>query len=132
MELALESELYCPSIDELRNYVDKIPNCFKYGIRCPCGSRKDKVYSSQLIFSTHIKSKRHKELLSNMNLNKVNHYMENEDLKKTVQNQKLIISKLEKELQNKTIIVDYLTQQFINKNNFDFSSTSITTNLLDI
>jgi hypothetical protein len=108
MELIVEPEVYAPSIDEIGNYIDKIPpfNTIKYGIRCPCGSRKDKTFDTSGTFSAHIKTKTHQKWLNNLNLNKAN-----ETLKSTVQNQRLVIAKLDKDLQNKIMTIDYLTQQ---------------------
>jgi hypothetical protein len=113
MELSLEPDMYSPSIDEMGNYVDKIPS-FKHGLYCPCGSRKDKVYETHSTFSIHIKSKCHQTWLKNLNLNKANYYVENEKLKTTLQNQQLIIAKMDKDLQNKNMTIDYLTQQLLN------------------
>jgi hypothetical protein len=113
MELIVEPEVYAPSIDEIGNYIDKIPpfNTIKHGIRCPCGSRKDKTFDTSGTFSAHIKTKTHQKWLNNLNLNKANFYIENETLKSTVQNQRLVIAKLDKDLQNKIMTIDYLTQQ---------------------
>lgn len=116
MELTLEAELYSPSVDELGNYIDKIP-CITRGIKCPCGSRKDKIYESHSVFTSHIKTKAHKNWLSTINLNKANLYVENMNLKTTLQNQRLIIAKLEKDLQHKIMTIDYLTQNLHNINN---------------
>jgi len=88
----------------------------KHGIRCPCGSRKDKVYDSYSVFSQHIKTKTHQKWLQNLNTNKANYYIENEELKITLQQQRIIIAKLEKELQNKSMTIDFLTQQLMSKN----------------
>jgi len=62
MELVVEPDIYMPSIDELGNYVDKIPSC-KKGLTCPCGSRKDKVYERPLCFqiSSFTSSNKQKE-----------------------------------------------------------------------
>jgi hypothetical protein len=119
MELVTEPDLYMPSIDNIGNYIDKIPsfNNLKHGIRCPCGSRKEKTYDTHGVFSTHIKTKTHQKWLNNLNLNKANYYIENENLKTTLHNQRLIISKLEKEVQNKSMTIDYLTRQLTNNNN---------------
>ena len=119
MELVTEPDLYMPSIDNIGNYIDKIPsfNNLKHGIRCPCGSRKDKTYDTHGVFSAHIKTKAHQKWLSNLNLNKANYYIENENLKTTLHNQRLIIAKLEKEVQNKLMTIDYLTKQLVNNNN---------------
>jgi hypothetical protein len=117
MELATEPDIYSPSIDEFGNYIDKIPvfNTIKNGIRCPCGSRKDKAYETNSIFSSHIKSKTHQKWLSNLNLNKANYYIENEKQKETIQNQRIMIAKMDKEIQNKNMIIDYLSQQLNNR-----------------
>ena len=69
------------------------------------------MYDSHPAFSAHTKSKSHQKWLASVNQNKVNLYIENEQLKETVQNQRLIIAKMEKDLQNKSMTVDYLTQQ---------------------
>ena len=113
MELATEPETYVPSIDAIGNYIDKIPSftSIKYGIRCPCGARKDKAYDSSSIFSAHTKTKTHQKWLLQLNLNKANYYIENESLKETIHSQKIIIAKFEKEIQNKIMTIDYLTKQ---------------------
>jgi len=113
MDLVVEPDIYTPSIDDTGNYIDKIPsfNYTKNGLRCPCGSRKDKVYETYSIFANHIKSKTHQKWLVNMNLNKANYYIENLELKETLNSQRLIISKLEKDINSKIMTIDYLTQQ---------------------
>jgi len=128
MELIAEPDIYSPSIDEKGNYVDKAPSfhIIKKGLMCPCGARKDKVYETSSVFYAHCKTKMHQKWLAHLNQNKLNYYVENESLKKTVENQRIIIAKLEKDLQNKLVIIDFLNQQqLINKN-----SASVT-NLLD-
>jgi len=113
MDLITESDVYSPSISDNGNYINKIPsfNNIKNGLRCPCGSRKDKTYDSHSIFATHIKTKCHQNWLNNLNLNRSNYYTENVKLNDLVHNQRLIIGKLEKDLQNKSIIIDCLIQQ---------------------
>uniref|UniRef100_A0A6C0HTA0 Uncharacterized protein n=1 Tax=viral metagenome TaxID=1070528 RepID=A0A6C0HTA0_9ZZZZ len=125
MELTLEPELYSPSIDELGNYIDKIP-CITRGIKCSCCSRKDKIYESRSVFASHTKTKVHQNWLSTINLNKANYYVENEKMKTTLQNQRLIIAKMEKDLQHKIMTIDYLTQQLTCINN-----NKIVNNLLE-
>jgi|UniRef100_A0A6C0JLE2 hypothetical protein len=129
MELVTEPDTYSPSIDDMGNYIDKIPpfTTIKNGIRCPCGSRKDKVYDTYNIFSQHIKSKAHQKWLQGLNLNKANYYIENEELKTTLQQQRMVIAKLEKELQNKIMTIDFLTQQLASKS----INQKVVTNLLD-
>jgi len=125
MELATQADMYSPSIDEIGNYVDKIYYC-KLGLYCPCGSRKDKIYDTNTMFSIHVKSKHHQSWLKNLNLNRANYYIENEKMKETLQNQQIIISKLDKEIQNKNLTIDYLTKQLTTKNNI------VVNNLIDL
>jgi len=114
MDLIVEPDTYSPSISEQGNYIDKLPPASaitkKGGIRCPCGSRKDKVYESYAVFSTHVKSKCHQRWLIDLNLNKANYYATNIELQQTMANQRLIIARLEKELQNKIHTIDLLTE----------------------
>jgi len=128
MELVTEPDMYTPQIDNLGNYIDKMPsfNTIKHGIRCPCGSRKDKSYDSNSTFAAHVKTKTHQKWLSNLNLNKANYYIENETLKNTLHDQRLIIAKMDKEIQNKNMTIDYLTQQLTQMNN----NNKIVNNLL--
>jgi hypothetical protein len=59
-------------------------------------------------------------------MNKANYFLENVQLKETINNQKFIISKLEKEINIKLKTIDYLTQQMtIKDTNYN------TINLLD-
>lgn len=113
MELAIEAELYTPSVDEAGNYVDSVPPAaaFKHGVRCPCGSRRDKVYESHSVFSGHTKTKCHQKWLATLNMNKANFYAENATLRTTIHNQRMIIAKLERDLQNKNTTIDFLSQQ---------------------
>ena len=129
MELAVESDIYSPSIDDKGNYVDRIPsfNNVKNGLRCPCGTRKDKTYDCTTYFSNHIKTKSHQKWLSDMNTNKSNFFLENISLKDTINNQKQIIGKLEKEVQIKLKTIDYLTQQMTMKD----ANYNTVNNLLD-
>jgi len=120
MELITEPDVYQPSIDNCGNYIDKVPTFSSRkhgGIRCPCGSRKDKVYETHTIFASHIKTKCHQKWLENLNTNRSNFYVENEENKSTIQNQRLIIAKLERETQNLRMTVEYLTQQLVAKQN---------------
>jgi hypothetical protein len=112
MELISEPDLYCPSVDSFGNYIDKIPsfNNLKHGLRCPCGSRKDKIYEKYSIFNSHIKTKIHSQWLESLNLNKTNYYMENEQQKKTIHNQQLIISRLEKDMNIQSRTIHHLTE----------------------
>jgi hypothetical protein len=99
---------------------------------CPCGSRKDKLYESHTSFITHIKTKNHQKWLSNLNLNKINYYIENEKLQETIQNQRLIIAKLEKDVNTKIMTIDYLSQQLTTNTNTNNKNLVKTINLLDL
>ena len=59
-------------------------------------------------------------------MNKANYFLENIDLKETINNQKQIISRLEKEINIKLKTIDYLTQQMTLK-----ETNNNTMNLLD-
>jgi hypothetical protein len=100
LELALEPEWYCPGVNEYGNYVDRIPSLdvIKNGIRCPCGSRKDKSYNTTAKFASHIKSKKHQEFILELNTKKLNYYEENIKLNDLVQQQRKIIAELEKKV----------------------------------
>lgn len=113
MDLSLEPELYSPSINATGEYVDVVPSPsqFKHGLRCPCGTRGQKAYVSSSLFSTHTKTKHHQKWLQQLNTNRTNHFTENVQLKETLHNQQLIISKLEKELYHKNWMVQYLSSQ---------------------
>lgn len=117
MELVVESDIYCPYINETGEYIDKIPSFanLKNGLRCPCGSRRDKTYDCSAYFATHIKTQTHKKWLNDMNMNKKNYYSENVHLKETINSQKIIIARLEKDINVKIKTIDYLTQQLVSK-----------------
>jgi len=117
MDLIVEPDIYAPSIDDNGNYVDKIPSFtnIKNGLRCPCGTRRDKTYDCYSYFTNHIKTQTHKKWLSNMNMNKSNYYIENIQLRETINNQKLIIAKFEKEINTKLKTINYLTEQLVAK-----------------
>jgi len=126
MELATEPSMYAPNIDSSGNYVDKVPpfSTIKHGLRCPCGSRKDKVYETPAVFASHIKTKHHQKWLAEVNTNKTNFFVENEHLKTTLHNQRIVIAQMEKEMQNQRTTIDYLTKQLV-------THQSAVNNLLD-
>jgi hypothetical protein len=115
MELATEPDVYTPNMDENGNYVDKIPSfhspALANGIRCPCGTRKDKVYLSAQLFAAHCKSKTHENWVQGLNTNKSNFFTENQKLREVVYAQKIMIGKLELELSSKNMTINYLTQE---------------------
>lgn len=109
MELSLEAELYAPTVNDQGIYIDNI-TYIGAGIRCPCCSRKDKVYTTRQQFSAHIKTKSHLKWLQDMNNNRANFFVENIRLNETIKTQQQIIAKLENDLQNKILTIDYLTK----------------------
>ena len=129
MEIALEPEMYAPGMDETNQYIDRIPCSIliKQGIRCPCGSRKDKSFTSNQGFIQHIKTKTHQRWLADLNLDRANHYVENIHLKDAMANQRLIIAKMEKDLHYRTKMVTFLTLQL----QCHHPDLALTTNLLD-
>jgi hypothetical protein len=84
-------------MDEYGNYIDSIPHwtTIKHGIRCPCGTRKDKVFNIYTSFNAHLSTKTHQKWLAELNTNKKNYFVENEKLSKTVEMQKILIARLE-------------------------------------
>jgi hypothetical protein len=129
MDLIAESDIYVPIMNDNCEYVDKIPSFsnLKNGLRCPCGTRRDKTYDCSAYFATHIKSQTHKKWLLDMNTNKKNYYTENVQLKETINSQKIIIARLEKDINVKIKTIDYLTQQLV----FKDTANNEVTNLLD-
>jgi hypothetical protein len=117
MDLAVDSDIYEPSIGDDGNYNDYLPpsSKFKNGLRCPCGARKDHVFDSRASFVVHTKSKTHQKWLSDLNTNKMNYFTECEKLKEVVNSQKIIIAKMENELNLKMKTIDYLSQQLMAK-----------------
>jgi hypothetical protein len=135
MELALEPNTYCPSIDAMGQYIDKIPSfgaaALSQGLRCPCGSRRDKTYNNYNVFYQHCKTQHHQRWLAQLNENRANHYIEREELKGVVETQKLLIAQMDRELRNKNMTIDYLTQQLVAMNTAA-SKNHTDVNLLDM
>ena len=78
-------------MDENGNYVDNIPpknsKMFRYGLRCQCGTRKDKVFYETSKFNVHTKTKTHQKWLEQFNINKMNYVIECIKQKETIKNQ---------------------------------------------
>lgn len=127
MDIATETEFYCPAIDEMGNYIDSIPPNHKNGIRCPCGSRRDKIYYN---FPTHIKTKTHQKWIAELTNNKQNYFLENEKLRNLVQNQRIIIAELEKQISSKNLTIECLTEKIGQMKASAYQTTNI--NLIDI
>jgi len=109
MDLAIQPEYYSATIDSKGNYVDYIPSFqIKNGIRCMCGSRKDKIYNSSSTFITHTKSQHHKSWLEQLNNNKMNYFKENREMKDLIKSQKIIIGNYEKEILSLKAVIEHL------------------------
>jgi hypothetical protein len=63
-----------------------------------------------------------------LNLNKSNYFIESENLKAIVKDQRIVIAQQDRDLQNKNLTIDYLTQQLINNKN---TETKTVDNLLE-
>lgn len=119
MELALEPELYTPSVNKNGNYIDNVLNLnVKSGIVCSCGTRKDKIYNTKTKFTCHTKTKTHQQWLKKINNDKQNYFQKNQELNKLVNNQKLIISNLQKQLDVKNNLIFTLSENIYNNNNY--------------
>ena len=127
MDIQLEPEQYAPNVNDSGMFVDHIPYVIGAGIRCPCCSRKDKVYTTRAQFSTHIKTKAHAKWLQSVNDNRANFFVENVRLQELVKQQQQIIAKLETDLQNKLLTIDYLTKMLTAN-----QTTQKTMDLLDL
>jgi hypothetical protein len=112
MDLAIEPELYAPSINDQGVYIDKIPP-IRHGIQCPCGARKEKVFDTRSQFNAHIKTKAHQKWLDTLNENRMNLYVENIELRETVLQQRLIIAQQERAINNHMKTIAALTEKFI-------------------
>ena len=128
MELIAESDTYTPALSESGKYEDCIPRFGGniMGYYCPCGARKDKVYSSSSIMSAHIKTKTHQKWIESLNLNRANYFVENQKLKETNASQCIIIARYEKTDASKDATIAYLTRQLTVK------QVAFVDNLLDI
>ena len=113
MELIVESDTYAPVLSESGKYEDCIPSFGGNitGYYCPCGARKDKVYSSSSVMSAHLKTKTHQKWIETLNLNRANHFVENQKLKETVASQCNIIARQDKANLTKDATIAYLTRQ---------------------
>ena len=127
MELTLESDIYAPSIGDTGKYTDCMPR-FGEGISgyyCPCGARKDKLYTTSSIMSSHMKTKTHQKWIELLNLNRTNYLIENTKLKETVLSQQKIIAKQAIVITSKDSTIDYLTKRV------KTAEATVVTNLFD-
>ena len=127
MELVVESDTYAPTLSELGKYEDCMPSFAGAisGYYCSCGARKDKVYSSNSVMSAHFKTKTHQKWIETLNLNRANHFVENQKMKETISSQRIRIAKLEKNITAKDETITYLTRQLA------VQQTAFVDNLID-
>lgn len=123
-DLALQSELYSPSINDNGEYIDKLPpkSHFLLGMRCPCGARSGHVYSAASNFQTHMQSVAHKRWLTALNQNRHNHLRDKVELEALVKEQRCIIARLETQVQQQNTRISNLYRTIS-----DLSSTVATT-----
>lgn len=127
MELIVDSDIYAPTLSDSGKYEDCVPTFGGSiaGYYCPCGARKDKIYSSNSVMTAHFKTKTHQKWIESLNLNRTNYFVENQKLKETISSQRIIIAKLEKNILSKDETIAYLTRQLA------VQQTSFVDNLLD-
>lgn len=114
-QLAVEPDYYSPNTDINGNYIDgdvrPWPN---EGIRCPCGTRKDNIFTSRQKLNSHKKSQGHQRWLCDLNNNKQNLYIENIKLKETIRNQIKLITQQGNDINLKNSLIATLTQDIQN------------------
>lgn len=110
MEITTTPDMYTPTVDSGSNYIDSVPS-FTNGIYCPCGTRKDKIYTTRAKFSSHLRSNGHILWLENLNSNKANYFVECEKHLQTIKDQIILIEKQDNDIINKDLTIVYLTKQ---------------------
>lgn len=127
MELVIDSDVYAPTLSDSGKYEDCMPSFGGNisGYYCSCGARKDKVYSSNSVMTAHFKTKTHQKWIEVLNLNRANHFVENQKMKETISSQRIIIAKLEKNNSSKDETIAYLTRQIA------VQQTAFVDNLMD-
>ena len=114
-QLAVEPDYYSPNTDINGNYIDgdvrPWPN---EGIRCPCGTRKDNIFTSRQKLKSHKKTQGHQKWLCDLNNNKQNLYIENIKLKETIRNQIKLITQQGNDITLKNSLIATLTQDIQN------------------
>jgi len=111
MELALEPDMYSPSIDGIGKYVDEGSNTFP--LRCPCGSRKDQIYKTRPSFTAHCKTKFHSRWIERLNNNRTNHLTESIKSTETVKQQHILIAERDKEIRRQALVIEHLTDELL-------------------
>tara|TARA_B100001250_G_scaffold164873_1_gene141822 strand:+ start:536 stop:949 length:414 start_codon:yes stop_codon:yes gene_type:complete len=118
-QLAMDPDYYSPNTDIDGKYIDgDVRPWPDEGIRCPCGTRKDIIFTSRQKLNSHKKTQGHQRWLFELNNNKQNLYIENIKLKETIKTQKEILTKqgnkiaqLDKDINDNNITIVYLTKK---------------------
>jgi hypothetical protein len=126
--LALEPDVYVPSIDLNGNYVDVVPPfvMLTSGLRCVCGTAT--IFPTAAKFKTHTRSQRHVKWLVGVNANRGNLLTENAAQKKLIIEQRLILARLENDVRSKSVTIDCLSRQIASTQD---QNTRVAVNLLD-
>lgn len=96
--IAVQPDTYTPMVDDEGNYVDKVPSNGVFattGIRCPCSTRRDKVYNTKSSFTTHTKSQGHQAWLKEMSSNKTDYRAITQEQEQIIKAQKIMIAQME-------------------------------------
>lgn len=112
-DISTISDIYAPGVNDQGQYIDKMPIFAKLpdGIRCECGSRREKVFINQSTFSAHLRTKTHKQWIESLNNQQPNFFKENREMAQTIRNQQLIITRLGNELSEEKIANNYLVKR---------------------
>lgn len=130
--MAQQTEVYIHSVGEDGSYVDLIPSSSVFvsgGIRCSCGSRKDKVFTTRSQFVSHTKTKIHQNWLRRILLENANYFAQAQKLEKVVQSLKIMVGRLEVNVKNRDVTIQTLISQCAKK---DKNIVVPTENLLEL
>lgn len=97
--IAVQPDTYTPMVDDEGNYVDKVPSNGVFattGIRCPCSTRRDKVYNTKSSFTTHTKSQGHQAWLKEMSSTKTDYRTIAQEQEEIIKAQKIMIAQMER------------------------------------
>lgn len=104
MDTACVPDTYEPANDN-GTYVDMLRFTWPLvGLRCDCGTRTDKVYTTRSKFIAHAKTKGHRSWLTHLTSNTANYYSKSRRLEEINLNQRKIITKLSNDLAKEQII----------------------------
>ena len=114
-QLAMDPDYYSPNTDIDGKYIDgDVRPWPDEGIRCPCGTRKDIIFTSRQKLNSHKKTQGHQKWLCDLNNNKQNLYIENIKLKETIRNQIKLITQQGNDITLKNSLIATLTQDIQN------------------